>query len=356
MAHDTAAEKAGTKDLETEIVHTRTRMADTLDAIQKKLDPELLSKQVKQTVGGITDHAKEQAVEAVQQITDHAKERAMEAIGVANQMVDHAKAEALDTVKQSTDHVTGVAHDATIGRAERMIDGASKTVQEYRRGFMDTVRENPIPAAIAAIGIGWLFMSGSSNGHQHHNNGNSQPHSRAPRYDAYIPDVPAQHGGITGLVDQAKEVAGNVAETVQEKFGNVTDQASTHVGSLTDQASSQVSRLSDQASEQASWLSDQAGEWADQAQQQAEWTRTRASDLLRDSPLAVGAVVLAVGVAVGLALPETQPEHRLMGEARDNLLERAATTAKDTVDKVQQVATEATRAVGNEARAQGISS
>ena len=62
----------------------------------------------------------------------------------------------------------------------------------------------------------------------------------------------------------------------------------------------------------------------------------------------------AVGVAVGLALPETQPEHRLMGEARDNLLERAASTAKETVEKVQHVATEATRAAGNEARTQGI--
>ena len=73
MTHDTVAKMSGTKDLETEIVRTRTRMADTLDALQKKLDPELLSEHVKQTVGGFTDHAKEQAVEAVQQITDHAR-------------------------------------------------------------------------------------------------------------------------------------------------------------------------------------------------------------------------------------------------------------------------------------------
>ena len=197
-------------------------------------------------------------------------------------------------------------------------------------------------------------MSGSSGSSRHYNNGGSYPQARAPRYDDYLPNTPGQHGGVSGMVDQAKGVAGQVADTVQDRVGQATDQASTQVSRLSDQANNQVSRLSDQASTQVEWLTDQAGEWAGQAQQQAEWTRTRASDLLRDSPLAVGAVILAVGGAVGLALPETQPEHRLMGEARDNLLERAASTAKETVEKVQHVATEASRAAGNEARTQGI--
>jgi ElaB/YqjD/DUF883 family membrane-anchored ribosome-binding protein len=72
---------------------------------------------------------------------------------------------------------------------------------------------------------------------------------------------------------------------------------------------------------------------------------TRASSqiqgLMRRNPLAVGAVAAAVGVVVGLALPETERENRLMGETRDDLVERAQEATQNAVEKVKQVAGEA---------------
>ena len=60
--------------------------------------------------------------------------------------------------------------------------------------------------------------------------------------------------------------------------------------------------------------------------------------MLEDNPLAVGALALALGTAIGLAVPETQREHRLMGDMRDNLLDQASSKASETFQKVQQVA------------------
>jgi len=68
---------------------------------------------------------------------------------------------------------------------------------------------------------------------------------------------------------------------------------------------------------------------------------SQVQNLLQRNPLAVGAVAAAVGVAVGLVLPETDRENRLMGETRDNLVERAQEAAEGAVEKVKQVAGEA---------------
>jgi len=77
--------------------------------------------------------------------------------------------------------------------------------------------------------------------------------------------------------------------------------------------------------------------------------------MLDQSPLAVGIVAAALGGAAALTIPETQRENQLMGEARENLIERAQTGAQDVVEKVQKVTEEAGEAAGKEARYQGLS-
>ena len=66
---------------------------------------------------------------------------------------------------------------------------------------------------------------------------------------------------------------------------------------------------------------------------------------MNENPLAVGATAAAVGALVGLALPSTPTENRLMGERRDELMhqakDRVQETVKETTEKVKAVATEA---------------
>ena len=57
---------------------------------------------------------------------------------------------------------------------------------------------------------------------------------------------------------------------------------------------------------------------------------------LRENPLAVGAVALAVGAAIALALPSTEVEDQWMGEAKDKLLRRAEGLAQGAIQDVEK--------------------
>ncbi len=72
--------------------------------------------------------------------------------------------------------------------------------------------------------------------------------------------------------------------------------------------------------------------------------------MLRENPLAVGALGVGVGAAVGLAIPQTAKEHEVMGEARDTFVEKAQAAQ----ERVQQVAQEAQSAAQQEAENQGL--
>ncbi|HEX5604009.1 MAG TPA: hypothetical protein VFX63_15720, partial [Pyrinomonadaceae bacterium] len=56
----------------------------------------------------------------------------------------------------------------------------------------------------------------------------------------------------------------------------------------------------------------------------------------RENPLAVGAVAVAAGTAVGLMLPSTQFESEYIGETGEKLVESVEDVARGALDKVQE--------------------
>ena len=57
--------------------------------------------------------------------------------------------------------------DATIGRAEDMARHTADRAREARHTIMDTIRENPLPAAITGLGLGWLVWNGRKHDDDH---------------------------------------------------------------------------------------------------------------------------------------------------------------------------------------------
>jgi ribosome recycling factor len=232
------------EELRQEIQQIRDEMNHTIEAIQERVSPQ---------------HLMEQAREAVQEVTHGA---------------------AADVAKNARDTA------ATAGSAA-----------------WNTVREHPIPVALAGLGLGWLLTH----------------RSQVQQTGRQISEAREQ---ITGPM-------GAAATQVQESAQQIGSQ----IGS---QAASQVNRASG-------------------ALQQA----------LHDNPLAIGAAALAVGAVVGLAVPQTQQEHQLMGPARDQLVakaqetahevaEQVQTTAQETVQKIEHVAQEARDAAQRTAQQEGL--
>lgn len=374
-----------TEHLRRDIEHTRTDMSGTLDAIQQRLNPETLGEQAKDTAGEITSQAKDAAMEVVDhalaevkgqasEVLAQAREVLIEARVTAREVLGEAKATAREAVEDATMQAKAAVRGATIGKVETMVRSANDTTNAARHGLMATIKANPFPAALTGLGLGWLFINsrsaaarGTMPSHTYeatYRQQGSSPAHTAPPYGAYQGSGYSSGGGnaVGGAVDRVQATAGNVAGhvgdlagqvggTVGGAAGTVGHAAGSAAGAVGETVGNAASALGTTASNLASGTAETAGNLADQAQYQAMRLEDGFQRVLRESPLAVGAVTLALGAAVGLALPQTQRENQLLGEARDNLVERAQGLAQETLGKVQNVATEATSAVQDSAQA-----
>jgi ElaB/YqjD/DUF883 family membrane-anchored ribosome-binding protein len=348
----------------TRVEQTRAEMADTIEALKEKLEPQHLVDQAKETV-------REATIGKAQHVMDEAKDRAREAV---------------DTV--------------------------SYTARDYSTTIVDTIRANPIPAAMIGIGVGWLLMSArkQNNGYRRYEadryygpTGSTQGYGTSaygtPVYGASVYGAPAygtpdyqttdryenpaagtygtydrsgDQGGLRDMAGRVQERAGEVVDRVQDSAGRIADRAGEmaervqdRAGELAGRVQDRAGRVVDRAGEVASRVQDRAGQMAGRVQESAAQVSERARYQARqaatvvqqnveENPLAVGAVALAVGAALGFLLPETQKEHELMGEARDRIMDRAQTTAQQVGQKVQNVAREAVDTMKTQAQDQGL--
>ena len=159
---------------------------------------------------------------------------------------------------------------------QRAKDAVSRKTRETSAGLVRTARENPVPAAMVAVGMTMLLRArkqrDAGNGHS----------------------TEAWSGGSSGggVTDRAQEMVGEG----REKVGQVAGKA-------------------------------------------AERAKRTGSDLRRffqSSPIIAGAAAMVLGAAIGALLPETEKENRLMGQARDDLVEQAKGVAEHAKGELEE--------------------
>lgn len=92
------------------------------------------------------------------------------------------------------------------------------------------------------------------------------------------------------------------------------------------------------------------------ARRQARDAGSTAREFVRDEPLLVGAIGLAVGALLGAALPMTRREHRAIGRESDAFREQVKSAAREGYHRAEHVAEASYDAAKGEARRQGFSS
>lgn len=201
-----------------------------------------------------------------------------------------------DRVNTAIDSAKGAVYEATIGKATTMLNEVSNTT------VVKTVKRNPIPFGLIGLGAAMLaykaYSTSGSTGSNKAPRGNGRANSQDPASEA-------------GLLSKASLRANDALDKVSEKADYVYQEAG----------------------EMMSKAYDKAGEFGDQA-------KAVYDQYIDENPLAVGALALAVGAAVGLAIPSTQYEGQLLGDYRDDLLEKAQGTATQLLDKTKQVVSE----------------
>ena len=169
-----------------EIELTRADMTGTIEAIQERLDPEVLAEQAKDTAHDVTDYAIREVIEAAREITDH------------------AIAQARDAVRDVTGQGKLALRDATIGKVESMTRTASDDVGGFRHAVVETIKANPMPAALVGFGLGWMFLNRPSGPTSQPYGSSSGQRYRTPGYDA------GGYGGSSqtkGAVEAAADAA-----------------------------------------------------------------------------------------------------------------------------------------------------
>ncbi len=211
--------------------------------------------------------------------------------------------------------------EATVGKVETMaeqagsmVQDAGATVQSTGSSVLTTIQRHPVASAMAGLGLAWLVT---------HREGGT-PTRRSTDWDRY--------GSSSDRWDRRR--AWDSEEAWRSGSGSRADQGSPIEG-LQQRAGDAADAVGDRFAD----VGQQVGQMPQRIGGSAQDFGQTAERSIEESPLAVGAVALAVGTAIGLALPTSRIEREMIGPASGRILESAEQTAtqalRDARDQVE---------------------
>jgi ElaB/YqjD/DUF883 family membrane-anchored ribosome-binding protein len=241
--------------------------------------------------------------------------------------------------------------DRTLGALERkfspgqLLDQAMEFARENGGEFANnlgrSVKENPVPALLTAVGIAWMVASS-----------NRPKPSLADAYDDRYArdDLNASGFDDTGYEDDA----GDQKEGLTDKAQRLKASAEGSLSDAGQRAKSAAERARQKLASTKDTVSAGLRRSSGTAQLQTQRVREGFNSLLTEQPLLLGALGIAVGAAIGAVLPATEQEDRLFGSARDKALsevkQRGTETYEQVREKVNAVGDEAKQSISNAVR------
>ena len=184
---------------------------------------------------------------------------------------------------------------------------------ELAQNLGNSVKQNPMPVALTALGIVWMMFSSARSSsvstHEHS--------SISDASDASAPSIGSR------TTDTLKDTA----ETIKNKTAAVRDKLSSSKESI------------------KNTVNDTSSKAAYAAQVQVRRAREGFNSLLEEQPLILGALGIALGAAIGAALPPTEQEDRLLGGVRDQTVSKVTELTSETYDQVRETVKQAGEAV-----------
>jgi Protein of unknown function (DUF3618) len=254
---------------------------------------------------------------------------------------------------------------------------------EFVRNFGQQVVGNPLPVTLVGAGLAWLMLAGRRGPRRDGGFGfgvdsvddvaarmseagdGSAPETAGMRRSAQ--DAAARtSAGVASLSEHAVRRAQEWgrqtragAEQLQHRVGEagsgLQDRMSSAGASVRDAASSAYDTASatyDAAAERTRQGTDAIGRSARMMSDNLAASGRSLLDFLQQQPLVLAGLGLAIGGLLGAAMPASETEDQLMGEASEAVKREAKSFAQDQVDKGKQVAEHAWNATKPEIDAQ----
>lgn len=362
-------DEAETAAIRNDIERTRGDMSRTVNEIEERLSPAHLKEQVASVTAGVQADIEHKVAELKQSV-----------IGGYHEAKDHLKDDlgrelqgARHMVSDEFTHARTAVRDATFGRVEHMVHDARESVTDAGTSVLDTIKANPIPAAMIGLGLGWLIFGGSRSTtsrmgsaertmSRYRTGGGerSNAYGYGPGY-GYAEGRDEGNFGDAGprrMLRQGQRAVGNAVHAAGEgvsNLGHKVQDGASHLASgaqgLAHDAGESVSHFAQDAGHR---VADVAGGARDAAAHFAGDARVRGQRVmrgagrqimraergvestLRENPLALGAVAIAIGAAIGLSLPHTHVEDEWMGDTKDRLFHQAEDMAGQAIHRAEE--------------------
>jgi hypothetical protein len=209
------------------------------------------------------------------------------------------------------------ARDRAIEGAEHRARAVADTTVRTGRRVGETLSDNPIPAAMVGIGAGWLLWN-----------------TLRPERERLAERVAETETGreLSQRAEEARERARERSSSMRERLGSATTSVRYRA-----RASAETAR-------------ERGVEIAERGGDQARRTWDRTSEGFDANPLAFGVAALVIGAGLGMMLPHTQREDRLLGARREQVVDRARRSAEEAKEVAIHSAQEGMRAARETAR------
>jgi ElaB/YqjD/DUF883 family membrane-anchored ribosome-binding protein len=263
--------------------------------------------------------------------------------------IERTRAEMTETVDSIQEHIAPkrlrkeaqqAIEEATVGRARQMVSRVRNRAQGVRQDFVQAVRENPIPAAMIALGLGWLLREVMSQ---------DSEQVRVPEMRGRYEQRPMSREMERRAERTAEEMQRQaqkprqMAGEVQERASHMATEARERASHTMEEARSRLGEAQSRAMEAREDIQERAEEWMGQAQRRFRRTSSQIGQFIENNPLAAGAIALTAGALIGLAVPESEQENEWLGETRDRMMHRAQEAAEGTVRRTSERAEGAVR-------------
>ena len=218
------------------------------------------------------------------------------------------------------DHLKQQAKDAIVSKAQDVVANVGDQARQTGGRMIDFITEYPLPVAAVGLGAIWLFTLRKG--------GRSEVSGNRMARFAYTGPERRQPNGHPGLGRRLVDRAASVRHTVEDAASH----AGERVGELKHRAEKQAGRL------------------GHSARSHAREAKGGIQHVVDENPLLLVAGAAVLGLALGMLLPETDPERQLMGETRDELGERVSNVASRVKDAAIDAGREVQETVREEFR------
>ncbi len=366
-----------------DIERTRGDMSRTVNEIEERLSPAHLKEQVASVTAGIKSDIDQKVAELKESV-----------IGGYHETKDHLKddlgreiRDARHMVSDEITHARTAVRDATVGRVEHMVHDARESVTDAGTSVLDTIKANPIPAAMIGLGLGWLIFGGTRGGNvrvgsaertmsryrmnagSHYGNGGGYGYAEGRDEGDFAEGGPRRvlrqgQRAVGNAVHAASEGVSNLGHRVQDTAGHLVEGAQGVAHDATDTVSHFAQDAGHRVSDMAGGARDAAMHFAGDARVRGQRVMRGAGrqimraergveSTLRENPLALGAIAIAIGAAIGLALPHTHVEDEWMGDTKDRLLHQAEDMGVQAIHKAEEAVGQLTAGEKADGKPQG---